>query len=289
VPLNELCAFDLILACRFREPTVAQSTIKHPEKLFIDGKWTDPSGASKIDVINSATEELFATVAEAQAPDVNRTVAAARRAFDHGPWPRMSHGERAEYMRALAMELDTLADKHAQIWTTESGVLHSLSKARMSGLSPTYSSYADMAETYQFQERHTPRNGAHVALVVREPVCVVAAIVPWNGAPGPDHERGSPGTGCRLHNHPQSLPRSARFSIYPRRSVGRVGLELCAYDCLRVRFKTSSRITELSQHETNGREFQECEGVSVEIFPVLGEAAATVEPGNGAFDNPTLG
>ena len=58
---------------------------------------------------------------------------------------------------------------------------------------------------------------------------------------------------------------------------------------LRVRFKTSSRITELSQHETNGREFQECEGVSVEIFPVLGEAAATVEPRNGAFDNPTLG
>jgi uncharacterized DUF497 family protein len=58
---------------------------------------------------------------------------------------------------------------------------------------------------------------------------------------------------------------------------------------LRVRFKTSSRITELSQHEANGREFQEREGVAVEIFPVLGEAAATVEPRNGAFDNPTLG
>ena len=58
---------------------------------------------------------------------------------------------------------------------------------------------------------------------------------------------------------------------------------------LRVRFKTSSRITELSQHEANGREFQEREGVAIEIFPVLGEAAATVEPRNGAFDNPTLG
>src|ERR1700730_14756566 len=50
--------------------------------------------------------------------------------------------------------------------------------------------------------------------------------------------------------------------------------------CLRVRFKTSSRITELSQHEANGREFQEREGVAIEIFPVLGEAAATVEPRN---------
>ena len=58
---------------------------------------------------------------------------------------------------------------------------------------------------------------------------------------------------------------------------------------LRVQFKTSSRITKLSQHEANGREFQERKGVAVEIFPVLGEAAATVEPRNGAFDNPTLG
>ncbi len=50
-----------------------------------------------------------------------------------------------------------------------------------------------------------------------------------------------------------------------------------------------SWITKLSQHEANGREFQESEGAAVEIFPVLGEAAATVEPGNRAFDDPTLG
>jgi hypothetical protein len=60
--------------------------------------------------------------------------------------------------------------------------------------------------------------------------------------------------------------------------------ELSGLEPLRVRFKTSSRITELSQHEANGREFQEREGVAIEIFPVLGEAAATVEPRNSAFD-----
>jgi len=58
---------------------------------------------------------------------------------------------------------------------------------------------------------------------------------------------------------------------------------------LRVRLKTFSRITELSQHDADGGEFQECEGVAIEIFPVLGEAAATVEPRNRAFDDPTLG
>ena len=57
----------------------------------------------------------------------------------------------------------------------------------------------------------------------------------------------------------------------------------------RVRLKTFSRITELSQHDADGGEFQECEGVAIEIFPVLGEAAATVEPRNRAFDDPTLG
>ncbi len=57
---------------------------------------------------------------------------------------------------------------------------------------------------------------------------------------------------------------------------------------LRVRLKTSARITEFSQHEADGGKFQEREGAAVEIFPVLGKAAATVEPRNGAFDDPTL-
>jgi hypothetical protein len=58
---------------------------------------------------------------------------------------------------------------------------------------------------------------------------------------------------------------------------------------LRVRLKTSSRIAELSQHEADGGEFQEGESAAVEIFPVLGETAAAIEPSNGALDDPTLG
>ena len=58
---------------------------------------------------------------------------------------------------------------------------------------------------------------------------------------------------------------------------------------LRVRPKTSSWITELSQHEADGGEFQEREGAAVEIFPILGEAAATIEPRNRTFDDPALG
>ena len=64
---------------------------------------------------------------------------------------------------------------------------------------------------------------------------------------------------------------------------------MSGWPILRVRLKTSTRITELSQHEADRREFQKRECVAVEIFPVLGEASATVEPRNRTFDDPALG
>jgi aldehyde dehydrogenase (NAD+) len=162
----------------------AHAPIKNPDMFFIDGKWTKPSSTRKIDVINSATEELYARVAEAQESDINRAVEAARNAFDRGPWPRMSHTERAKYIRAIGAELDKKADDAADIWTTESGLLHTVAKSRTTTISGVYSYYADLAETYPFQERHTPKAGGNVGLLVREPVGVVAAIIPWNGPPG---------------------------------------------------------------------------------------------------------
>ena len=161
----------------------AHAPIKNPDMFFIDGKWTKPSSTRKIDVINSATEELYASVAEAQEADINRAVEAARYAFDRGPWPRMSHTERAKYIRAIGAELDKKADDAANIWTIESGLLHSVAKARTTTLSGVYNFYAGLADTYPFQERHTPQTGG-VGLLVREPVGVVAAIIPWNGPPG---------------------------------------------------------------------------------------------------------
>ena len=158
--------------------------IQQPGKLFLDGSWADPSTTATIDVVNCATEAVVETVAEAGDADVERAVSAARDAFDRGPWPRMSHEERAPYLRAIADELDRRTDRHARIWTTESGLLLSQSRARMQGLSDMYRFYADLAGTYPFQERHVPKSGGSVALVVREPVGVVAAIMPWNAPAG---------------------------------------------------------------------------------------------------------
>jgi len=162
----------------------ASAPIKHPDRLFIDGAWTAPSSAAKIDVVNSSTEELFTRVAEAQAADVERAVAAARQAFDRGPWPRMRHAERAKYLTAIARELERRADDLAQIWTTESGVIHGIAKGGSLGLGSIWDYYAALAATFPFEEQRQPGPGSgNVGLLVREPVGVVAAIIPWN-APG---------------------------------------------------------------------------------------------------------
>ncbi|PZN29962.1 MAG: aldehyde dehydrogenase, partial [Proteobacteria bacterium] len=84
--------------------------VRHTDKLFIGGKWVAPSTAAVIEVISPNTEEVVATVAEAREADMDAAVAAARRAFDEGPWPRKSPQERAAALRALA---DALARREA--------------------------------------------------------------------------------------------------------------------------------------------------------------------------------
>src|SRR5262245_29045894 len=159
----------------------ATAPLKHPDRLFIDGAWAAPSSAAKIDVVNSATEEIYARVAEAQQADVDRAVAAARQAFDRGPWPRLGHAERAKYLTAIARELERRVDDLAQIWTTESGVIHGIAKGGSLGLGSIWDYYAGLAATFPFEEPRQPGPGSgNVGLLVREPVGVVAAIIPWN-------------------------------------------------------------------------------------------------------------
>jgi acyl-CoA reductase-like NAD-dependent aldehyde dehydrogenase len=159
-------------------PSVAP--IQHPDQLFIGGKWAQPSGTTRFDVLNSSTEELFVSVAEAQAADMNAAVAAARQAFDHGPWPRMTHAERARYMQAIAAEMVLRADDQASTWVIESGVVQAIAGPRSKMVAGVWEFYAGLAETFPFQEVHQPAV-ANTGLLVREPVGVVAAIIPWNG------------------------------------------------------------------------------------------------------------
>jgi aldehyde dehydrogenase (NAD+) len=78
----------------------AATRLGHADRFFIGGDWVAPSSGDVIEVTDSATEDVFLRVAEAQAADMSRAVAAARVAFDDGPWPRLTHRERAGFLRA---------------------------------------------------------------------------------------------------------------------------------------------------------------------------------------------
>ncbi len=160
--------------------TTTSAPVQQPDRLFIGGAWIQSSSPSRIDVFDSGKETLFLRVAEAQTVDVDRAVAAARKAFDSGPWPRLAPAERAKYLRAIALEMAARGDDLAMAWTIESGVIHSLAKARSPSLAGVFGYYADLADNYPFVQERKPASG-NVGLLVREPVGVVAAIIPWNG------------------------------------------------------------------------------------------------------------
>ncbi len=158
--------------------------LRHADRFFIGGEWVEPSSDAVIDVIDSTSEQLFFSVAEAKEPDMMRAVAAAREAFDQGPWPRLSHEQRAEYLRAIASELGGRTEDLGQIWPRESGVLHVVAKGSVAGAAATFNYYAGLAQTFPFEEEAQPSAGGKFGLIVREPVGVVGAIIPWNAPLG---------------------------------------------------------------------------------------------------------
>jgi acyl-CoA reductase-like NAD-dependent aldehyde dehydrogenase len=165
-------------------PTDAKtSPLRHADRFFIGGEWVVPASDATIDVIDSGTEEYFFSVPEAQESDMARAVAAARQAFDEGPWPRMSHAERAEHLRNLGAGIQARADDIAQIWPRESGVIHRVAQAAAGGAAGTFDFYADLADTFEWEQVAQPSRPGF-GLLVREPVGVVGAIIPWNGPLG---------------------------------------------------------------------------------------------------------
>jgi aldehyde dehydrogenase (NAD+) len=160
--------------------TQAIAPIRHPDRFFIGGEWVRPSSEAKLDVIDSGTEQVFYQVADAQAPDIFRAVGAARQAFDEGPWPRLTHAERAEYLRAIAAALQERSEDLGQMWPREAGVLHATARGAGASAARKFSYYAGLADTFPFEELATPTAGGEFGLLVREPVGVVGAIIPWN-------------------------------------------------------------------------------------------------------------
>jgi betaine-aldehyde dehydrogenase len=153
--------------------------MKSYDRLYIGGEWVEPSSSSTIDVVSPTTEEIVGRVPEAQNADIDRAVAAAKDAFEHGPWPRMTPAERAAVLSKAAEAIRNDMQGIAELISGEMGSPVSWGLLAQV-LAPTMilDYYAGLGSTFQFD---TVKDGLlGPVLVAKEPVGVVAAITPWN-------------------------------------------------------------------------------------------------------------
>jgi aldehyde dehydrogenase (NAD+) len=157
--------------------------VAHPDRLFIGGAWVGAASDAGLDLVCPNSEAVVGRVAEAANADMDRAVAAARAAFDTGPWPRMSPAERGRLLRALGAELQKREPELAAAWTAQVGGLAGFAPHMTGGGTASVLATFDLCDSFPFVERR-PSMAVDTALVVREPAGVVAAIAPWN-APYP--------------------------------------------------------------------------------------------------------
>jgi acyl-CoA reductase-like NAD-dependent aldehyde dehydrogenase len=155
-------------------------TLKHPEQFYIGGEWVAPRGQGRFEVIYPVTERVIGSCPAASVEDIERAVAAAREAFDNGPWPRMTFDERAEILARAGQIMMRRAAEFSSCWTLEMGCAVGL--AAPGGYAPgaIFEYYAEMIRGRTFEEVRPLSQRAAVGIVVKEPVGVVAAITPWN-------------------------------------------------------------------------------------------------------------
>jgi len=148
------------------------------KQLFIDGAWRDAAGGKTIEVVNPATEEVIAEVASAEQGDVDAAVAAARAAFD-GPWAKLSARERGRLVWKIGEKLMERADEIARLETLHNGKpIFESRHIEVPAAAECFQYFAGWAD--KIHGETIPVKGNYLTYTLREPIGVVAAIVPWN-------------------------------------------------------------------------------------------------------------
>lgn len=156
---------------------VADAELKHKE-LFIGGEWRQAESGRRFDTDNPYTGKPWASIADAGVSDVDSAVKAARAALD-GPWGRMTGGQRARLMNKLADLLERDADKIAMVETYDNGKLIRDARWQVGLMAEWFRYFAGAADKID----GTVMQDASPDFFVytrREPIGVVAAILPWN-------------------------------------------------------------------------------------------------------------
>jgi betaine-aldehyde dehydrogenase len=164
----------------FRQEDVV-STVQQELKTYqmsIAGQWTGAQSGETYEVLDPSTERPLAVVPKGGLADAERAVAAARKAFDEGPWPRTLATERAELLHRVAARIRERADDLALLETRQMGKLLADSLVDVNDTAHTFDYYAGLAVEQHGQTLEVP--GESMSMVVREPIGVTAGITPWN-------------------------------------------------------------------------------------------------------------
>jgi acyl-CoA reductase-like NAD-dependent aldehyde dehydrogenase len=151
-----------------------------PRPMLIGGKWRKGGHGRSFQVTSPFTNEALTSVAEASAADVDDAVAAARAAFDSGPWPRMTPNQRAEILAKIARVFERERDRFAYLEAMDMGKPIAGGYAHLAQGIFAWDYFAGKARD-QAEEYVRVAAGSHFNYRIHEPVGVVAEIIPWNG------------------------------------------------------------------------------------------------------------
>jgi len=149
------------------------------DKLFIGGQWVEPSSSEIIEVFSPATGEKVGQAPLATKADVDAACAAARKAFDEGPWPRMTPQERQAVLAKATALIEESADEFKTLLKLETGQPQTIVDMMQYGAAmSTLQFYASAADKFAWKDIREGIYGQ--TLVLKEPVGVVGAVVAWN-------------------------------------------------------------------------------------------------------------
>lgn len=157
-----------------------QSFIAQDHKLLIAGQWQDAGSEALIDVVNPADGKRISGIADASDADVNNAVAAARAAFESGAWPDMKPGERSRVIHKIADLMEVHAEELAQLETLDNGKPINFARGDVFASIGAFRYYAGWADKIQGTTHTINLPGDHHVYTLKEPVGVVALVVPWN-------------------------------------------------------------------------------------------------------------
>ncbi|MGO1543491.1 MAG: 5-carboxymethyl-2-hydroxymuconate semialdehyde dehydrogenase [Gulosibacter sp.] len=147
-------------------------------KLYIDGEFVDAKSGKTFDVINPATNETYMTAASGDKEDVDLAVAAAKRAFDEGPWSKMLNRERSRVLHKIADIVESRDERLALIESWDSGLPITQAKGQARRAAENFRFFADLIVAQHDNAFRVP--GRQVNYVNRKPIGVAGLITPWN-------------------------------------------------------------------------------------------------------------